>query len=303
MEPRFIPPPARSAPALSTHAHAEEAPRSHHLVSPGMPPATGSRAQRILVRLESARDLRALRNAAGGLPAVVWCSRARPIEASLLDGNVDGVILELCDETESELEVISRSIEQRANPVPVIVRFELADAAVELLLRAVTRLPDLRLSLRGFDLLQRAPSEVSSLAGRHQARRAIIARIARAIPGSAKRIVIGAAIVGERTTSVRELALLCGMSRRSVELQLQTASVAPAKKVLMCMLALHVAWDGRSLGWSAKRAAAQAEVPSTRALSARIERAIGVPLMEWVECYSSGQRVEHVINLLIRPTA
>jgi hypothetical protein len=169
---------------------------------------------------------------------------------------------------------------RRSRPIPVVVRFALHAHAIRLALSCDPECHDLRLSLRGYD-------DLSSCVGRLQlpmiqegARRAIVSRAVSQAPDPVLDVVVGAAIAGERRTSVPDLAALCGVSVRRLEERLASARLPSAKRLLMGMLAAHTHWRIARLGWSGKFVAGQAGFESGDALSRRLKRATGAGLGE-----------------------
>jgi hypothetical protein len=169
---------------------------------------------------------------------------------------------------------------RRSRPIPVLLRFALNPHAIRLALSCEPRCHDLRLSLRGYDDLSSCIARLETPMLQEGARRAIVTRAATHAPDRVLDVVVGAAIAGERRTSVRDLAALCGVSVRRIEERLASAGLPSAKRLLMGMLAAHSHWRLSRLGWSGKLAAGQAGFQSGDALSRRLKRATGAGLDE-----------------------
>jgi hypothetical protein len=233
----------------------------------------------VVAFLRSAADRLSAIEAAGA-SCVQFYPSANEAALALSDSRVAAVILELQDDSGTDLAVIQRAIAQRVLPIPLLIRFDLKRGLIRKMLEHEATAYDVRFSLRGSDVFFACVSDLLASSEPRTARRPIIARLVVRARLPVLDIVVGAAMIGDRRSTVAQLADLCQQAGRTVEERLVDASFMGAKRLLMRMLTLHTLWRVSHLGWTAKRAAAAAGFQSTDVLSRRIERAVGHTLAE-----------------------
>ena len=91
----------------------------------------------------------------------------------------------------------------------------------------------------------------------------------------ASTILASAALVGDRRTSVNELAHSCGLAKRTLEWRLAASGRPTARTVLGWMTALHAVWRMEVLGWSPKRAASEGRFGSSELFAGYVKRHAG----------------------------
>ncbi len=136
------------------------------------------------------------------------------------------------------------------------------------------------ISLSGFDSLEDDIARLRSAAGPVSPRTTIVSSAAQAASPAVRDIVLTCLVMGERRTSVAEVAARCARSGRRMAEVLVASGTPGAKQLLMWSLATNTQWRVAQLGWTGKRAAIEAGFPSSDVLSKRIKRAIGSRLAD-----------------------
>ena len=225
---------------------------------------------------------------------VHFCGDAHQVAMTVSDHRVVAAVLELQDDSCADLGILARAIGRLAMPIPLLLRFELRNGSVRRMLAHYDESADVRFSLRGFDALSQCVAWLVRSTEDETARSAIVSRLAPVARPAVADIVVGAAIVGERRSTVRQLAGLSHVSSRTVDERMAAAHVMPAKKLLMRMLVLHTQWRVSRLGWTPKRAAAAAGFPSADALARRMERSVGLRLSTFCRERSFGEELDRL---------
>ena len=85
-------------------------------------------------------------------------------------------------------------------------------------------------------------------------------------------VLVGVTALGQRRTTLPELARHCGLSPRALEYRLQRAALPHASVLLGWCVSLHTLWRMEALGWSLKRCATTAGMSEAAGLSEYINR-------------------------------
>ena len=233
----------------------------------------------VVALIRSAADQTSARAGAGD-SLVKYCSNAERAALAIADSSAVAVVLELDDNFGGDLCVIQTAIARRVPTIPLLIRLDLRTGMIRKMLEHDATAFDVRFSLRGLDDLSECLSRLLLTSSSPTAHHAIVSQLLRHARRSVLDIVVGAAIAGDRRSTVRQLTGLLNISQRSMEERLANAGCTTAKKLLMRMLALHTHWRISRLEWTTKRAAHVAGFESVTDLSRRIERAVGLTLTE-----------------------
>ncbi|MEP6620143.1 MAG: hypothetical protein ABJE47_12535 [bacterium] len=159
--------------------------------------------------------------------------------------------------------------------VPIALRIDPTPAARRLLIAPAMRVG------QGFYADKRVDSIITlaTTLALHSGARGAQIRILNAIPGrvpvSIARILIQAALIAHRRTSVTALARLCDLSPRTIEWRLAQQSLPAAQDLIGLMTSIHAVWQLDLLGWTLKHTANMAGFRSPAALSAYVFRHTG----------------------------
>jgi len=100
----------------------------------------------------------------------------------------------------------------------------------------------------------------------------IASRVMSAVPSAVIDIAVAAVFVGERRSTIGDLARACHLSTRTIEQRLSAAGLPSPKRLLLANLYLHTLWGVRCLGFSSKQAAALSDYQSPQELGAVLRR-------------------------------
>jgi len=166
-------------------------------------------------------------------------------------------------------------------PGPVLLFTTLTPPNARMVSRCIGSLLECRIGIRSFDSLARSVSNVLSSAPAPDL--AILPPLLRKAASPSHGLIASAAIVGCKRVGVNVLAKACGISVRTLELRSLVLLRLHPRQLLAWMLALHAAWRIGEAGESQKEVALSVGFQSERAMSNRIERAVGLRLRAFRE--------------------
>jgi hypothetical protein len=254
----------------------------------------------ILASLSSNAEREQVVIGAGSLARVQFCPEGRELHKWLFDPRVAMAVLEPHCHSAVDLHAIAEAVQRR--PIPIIAllwQFDMRGTAGRQLLELNRVVAELHVSLRGFDDLAEVVGRVLRRTLEDDApRMAIVSRLSADLPSAALDVVLAAAILGGRHTSVRTLASFLRLSSRRVEERLETLGLLSPKRLLMWTLVSFTSFRITTLGWTAKAAAVGAGFSSARALSNSIERTIGLRLAKLSAVAAFADILEEFANAL-----
>jgi hypothetical protein len=196
------------------------------------------------------------------------------IAACVADKQVGAVVLGT-ESSEQEVHEVLHQLRTLADPPLLVVRRTLhshRDSTLQLIRESEA--VETRLSIVGFDDLGYDLNWIQQDNPKGPRRR-ILASILPEIPADLRGPAAALLICGERRSSVREAAMLCGCSPRRLQERLAAARLPQAHRFLNSSLVLHLVWSAQRTTWSPKVAAARRGWPSADALARRVQRELG----------------------------
>jgi hypothetical protein len=195
------------------------------------------------------------------------------IFSALRNGQIDAVIWEISHRMPVRLDPMPWVVREAVRRIPLLLLIESTSAALNEVIGMASKASHLQVSIIGFGALGR---EVKAFTGKPRERcaeQSIIQLVLPHIEGRlAREIVVVAAIAGKRRMETRTLALMCGISQRTLHHRLREASLPTARGLLQWMMVLHTAWRREVFGWNVKRSALEGGFSTSAALSNAIFR-------------------------------
>lgn len=219
---------------------------------------------RVLLRA-SFREWAALQGTAAR-SSVVFCSTNDEVLRRVSDGDVVGLVVEQSDLVPSASLIMPPWRPELLNR-PLIVRIVLPHLRWVDIVRLADAASDLRVSVRGSDVLADEIEAVLERPAQHTADHALIRMIGLHMRPETWPIVLTAAMMSRRRTHVSELARACGVSPRTLEHRLRTLQLPHARSLLGLLLSAHAMHRCVWSGWSPKRVALAAGFASEAAMS------------------------------------
>jgi len=193
-------------------------------------------------------------------------------------GGVAAIVAELTPTSNDVVVRIARAIASSDAPPRLVLLTELSNSTASAVVAIHRWVPDVGVSLRGFDSLGDSVSEILSMDREDQPALEVMARCVSLVTPVGLEILAGAALVARRTRAITSLADVCRLSPRTVEQRLGDAGLMGPKRLLLWLGSLHALWQLERLHWSPKRIAVAAGFRSPQALSNCVERATGLRL-------------------------
>ena len=234
-----------------------------------------SHRQDVIACVTSAESRESVVRAATGRFNVHFCSTTKALArtAALIDASL--IIWEVGEGAEDEIESIVHATSHRSDTVSILVRLDLTKTAARQVMVLVQCAPFIQVSLRNHDDLALDIALNREQPAERRVCAEVIKQLLPRVSDRCKRIVVAAALVGHRRTSVREFARLCESSVRAIQWNLRAAGIAPAKNILGWMLALNALWRLDALAWNSKRASRTSGFSSRDAWAHYIARHVG----------------------------
>ena len=170
------------------------------------------------------------------------------------------------------LEVLGRSL----RPIPTLLRFSLNHRTANEVVILRPAAVDLRLSLHGFDSLDRDVRGLLSTPSHGLPELNVMARLIHTSGPDLTEVLVGVALIGGYNATVNDLARCCCSSARRLQERLLAAHMPSPKHLLMWVLYALTVWRITKLGWTLKQAAQEAGCASADALSKRMARFAGM---------------------------
>jgi len=237
-------------------------------------PAHATR-HKVVCRL-SPEEERIARQAAGSDRAVFSRTDADLIRA-LSNSDIHAIVWEFSIRGPRRLPLPEEVVEA-AQSIPLLLLADSRPSSCRGIIALLGSAPDIRLSLRGSGDLERDVSQVIRHPGEPSAEQTILESLVRCIPPPVLEIVLIAAIVAKRRTSVDRLATLCKCSAGKLRYRLKVARGPDPRELLGELTSLHVAWRRGQLDWTSKRVAHETGYSDTVALDHFVRNHAGVGL-------------------------
>jgi AraC-like DNA-binding protein len=163
-----------------------------------------------------------------------------------------------------------------AGDAPVIIRTELRPGFVREALSLIAGLPNVRLSLVGYDSLATELAAVQSRPDEICADRPILSKVTGRLNPRIREVVVGAVAGSKRRIDVSNLARLCGQSIRTLQWGMQKARAPTPECVLGWATSLHILWRLETTQTAVKLAARDAGFADASAFGNYMFRHAGV---------------------------
>jgi hypothetical protein len=213
----------------------------------------------------------------------LWLGDASALARAVASHSAAAIIVELDADAATPIGEIMEAVSRKREQILILFRFDLTPrTAAQIVALRGTPL-DVRLSLRGFDSLAKSACDLRSAATFGLPQLDVAYRLAASASPQLLDVCVGAAVIGARGASVRELARLCRNSERRLEERLLADGMPQPKRLLMWALCLLTIWRVSHLGWTAEQAAAEAGFSSADVLSKRLARLTGMRMSELVD--------------------
>jgi hypothetical protein len=183
----------------------------------------------------------------------------------------------------------------------VIIRAELTSVACRQIAYLMTQLPDVEVSIIGYDDLRDVLNRSSAEGLGATPEQRIIRRVVSASPVEARQIITAAIAAGKRRTTVQRLSEICGLPTRTMEWRLRSTGLPTARNILGWSVSLHALWRVDALQWPVKRAAREGGFHSQSALANYISRHTGGTPIELKEHGGFAMLLGRFAGLLTTP--
>jgi hypothetical protein len=214
------------------------------------------------------------RGASSALTPVQYYNNSNQIvEAAIRDPIGSVCIVEAHAGSRRDLQLLAEGLGQTG--ASLLVTGRLASSTIQPLLSCYKNLADCRVAVAGIHSIERRLVEIMKDEKDQDASLPVLTRIIDRLPTDGRQILAYAVVAGERILSVSELASLCAVSERTLELRTAACLGMRPKRLLMWALALHSSWRATRLEWHGKALAGAAGCASERALSNRVVRTTG----------------------------
>ena len=249
----------------------------------------------VLALVDSASEREAVKSGAAAATAK-FAATARDAATMVESKEVFGVVVGLDAHSGERLRTVLEAIGQRDAPVQLLLVTDVRPAVLRENLRHFVDRRDVRLSLREFGRVALEVSAMVTAPSEMSAHGLLMSSLVPRAPVEIVDIVAGAAAIGDRRSSVAQLARLIEQSTRTVEDRMASVSTLGPKKLLLRMLALHALWRSAELGWSGKRIASAAGFSPPAAMSRPVERAVGVSFARYCRERTVGSEISRLAD-------
>lgn len=208
-----------------------------------------------------------------------WCRTPHEIGQILRGPPVDVLLWELSRESTFQTSEIVDLVRRFRPDLQIVLSIELSRSTAREVLHVAQALPFVRVCIQGTDNRTRKLLEACAAAEERQRRRApegvILGQAGACIPVRALDIVVAAAVLTQRCTSVRVLAQVCGQAIRTIEWRLSRDRLPAARDIIGSLTALHVLWRLEVLSNPTKLAAASMGFRDPEALMSFVKHHTG----------------------------
>lgn len=246
----------------------------------------------ILGCVSSATDRRTIADVLPRDTRVLWCADASTLLRTLDNHAVAALVVELHADGDTPLPELVKALQDRGGQLPLLLRFDLTPRTARQIAALQGTSLDIRLSLRGFDVLDSAVGRLLSCEAFGLPELAVVSRLAQHAGARLVDVMVGASVIGAGNATVGDLARSCASSTRRLEERLLQERMPHPKRLLMWVLCVCTIWRVSRLRWSAQDTAIRAGFRSADILSRRLARFTGMRLSELVERVSCEEALD-----------
>lgn len=207
--------------------------------------------------------------------SIIFCESPRELTAIALNKPVSVIVIDADALMRASIEpedIVGRC----AATAPTVLRTMLTSALLSRIRQFAAVAPDVTVSITHRESLVALLRNAADAGAAPSAQLMLASRLSSLRSDAASTILASAALLGNRRTSVNELARLCGLATRTLEWRLAASARPTARTVLGWMTVLHAVWRMEILGWSPKRAASEGGFASGELFAAYVKRHTGV---------------------------